>query len=135
MVLPRWLAQFNKRSTNRVLGAIPRQWSPFVELHHVGRRSGRAYVALIAAFRADGGYILTPTYGPGADWVRNAIAMGTCSMDRRGESVVLDNVRLIGRGEAWPHLPMLVRGAMRVLGVEVFVRADARATAAGETNA
>lgn len=124
MVLPRWLARFNRKVTNRLLGLIPRRWSPFVVVHHIGRRSARPYATLAAAFSTPTGYILTPTYGPDADWVRNTLAAGSFTIDRRGNLLYLRGARLIERSDAWPHLPLLVRAAMRVLGVHSYLAAD-----------
>ena len=64
MVLPRWLARFNRRVTNRVLGLIPRRISPFVIIHHRGRISGRPYATLGAAFPTPEGFVLSS----GASW-------------------------------------------------------------------
>ncbi len=76
------------------------------------------------AFRTSTGFLLTPTYGPDTDWVRNTMAAGSFAMERRGVRVELDNVRLVNRGEAWPYLPRFVRLAMRLLKVQWFVMAD-----------
>ena len=124
MVLPRWLARFNRRVTNRVLGLIPRRISPFVIVHHRGRSSGRPYATLAAAFPAETGFVLTPTYGPEADWVRNILAADSFVLDRRGDHLTLNNARLITRTAAWPHLPAPVRLAMRLMRIEWYVQAD-----------
>jgi deazaflavin-dependent oxidoreductase (nitroreductase family) len=124
MVLPRWLARTNRRFTNRLLGLIPQRWSPFVILHHHGRKTGEPYTALLAAFRTEAGFLFTPTYGPDADWVRNIVAAGTCEIERRGHHHHLQSVRLIPRNEAWPNLSLPVRAAMWILGVHWFVAAD-----------
>jgi len=124
MVLPRWLARANRKLTNRVLGSIPRRWSPFVIVHHRGRKSGRAYSTLAAAFRTPDGFVLTPTYGPEADWVRNVLASGVFDLDRRGQIHRLGNARLVPRNEAWPHLPGPVRLAMRLLVINWYLAAD-----------
>jgi deazaflavin-dependent oxidoreductase (nitroreductase family) len=124
MVLPRWLARFNRRYTNRVLGLIPRRISPFVVVHHTGRRSGNPYATLAAAFTTPDGFVLPPTYGPEADWVRNVLASGSFTLDRRGVAYRLGNARLVARAEAWPHLPPPVKLAMRLIRIEWYVRAD-----------
>ena len=124
MVLPRWLAHVNRRVTNPILAAIPRRWSPFVIAHHAGRSTGRPYATPIAAYKPPTGYVLTPTYGPGADWVRNVLAAERFAIDRRGKQQTLINARLIDRDDAWPDLPKIVRLAMVVLRVRWFVSAD-----------
>lgn len=98
--------------------------SPFVIVTHVGRSTGRPYSTPLAGFQTPTGIVLTPTYGPSADWVQNVVAEGALTVDRRGEVWHLQNVRLIGRTEAWPALPRLVRVAMRILRIETFVSAD-----------
>jgi deazaflavin-dependent oxidoreductase (nitroreductase family) len=124
MVLPRWLARANRKVANPILRRLPGRLSPFATVHHVGRRSGRPYEIPLVAFRTSTGFLLTPTYGPDTDWVRNIMAAGSFAMERRGVWVELDNVRLVNRGEAWPYLPRFVRLAMRLLKVQWFVMAD-----------
>ena len=124
MVLPRWLAKVNRRFTNRILQRIPARISPFVRIHHVGRKTGASYRTVLAAFRTPTGYVLTPTYGPDADWVRNVLAAGNFTLEANHGAHALRDARLINRREAWPHLPLLVRAAMRVLRVNWYVAAD-----------
>lgn len=124
MVLPRWLARFNRSVTNRILGLIPRRWSPFVIVYHRGRKSGSRHATLAAAFGTPGGFVLTPTYGPECDWVRNVLSAGSFAIERRGTTHHLANARLVPRKEAWPHLPGPVRLAMRVLRVDWYIRGD-----------
>lgn len=124
MPLPRWLAATNRRVTNRILGRIPRRISPFVIVHHIGRNSGRRYATPLAGFRTSSGLILTPTYGLTADWVRNILAAESFDVDRKGTLMKMANARIVDRTDAWPFLPVLVRGAMRVLRIESFVQAD-----------
>ncbi len=124
MVLPRWLATANRTFTNKVLRRLPRRWSPFVDVHHVGRRSGRPYSVLLLAFRTEAGFVFTPTYGPDADWVRNVMAADSFTLERKGHTYEVGNTRLVNREEAWPDLPLLIKVAMRLLGVRWYVAAD-----------
>lgn len=132
MPLPRWLARLNRSATNRILGSLPRRLSPFVIVSHVGRVSGRTYSVPLAAFRTEEGVILTPTYGPTADWVKNVLAAGSFRMDQRGETHTYTGVRLVGRAEAWLFLPRPVRIAMRLMRINWFVAADRSGIADGE---
>ncbi len=124
MVLPRWLARANRHVTNPLLRLIPRRWSPFTIVHHVGRRSARSYTTPLATFRTPTGFVLTPTYGPEADWVKNLLASQQFEIDRRGKMLVLWKPQLVGRDEVWPSLPFVVRAAMVLLHVRWFVVAD-----------
>ncbi|MEA2001616.1 MAG: nitroreductase family deazaflavin-dependent oxidoreductase [Actinomycetota bacterium] len=124
MVLPRWLARANRKLANPILRRIPNRFSPFATVYHVGRRSGVTYVIPLAAFRTPTGFVLTPTYGPDTDWVRNTLTAGSFALERRGRRYELGNVRLVNRTEACSFLPTLVRFAMRLLKVQWFVMAD-----------
>lgn len=124
MVLPRWLATTNRRFTNRILGRIPTRRSPFATVHHVGRNTGRKYSVPLAAFSIGSRYLLTPTYGPEADWVQNVLAANSFELERRGQPIPLRNVRLVDRTTARPFLPRMVRLAMRMLRVQWYVMAD-----------
>jgi deazaflavin-dependent oxidoreductase (nitroreductase family) len=128
MALPRWLAQFNKVATNRIAAAVPRRLSPFLILHHVGRNTGTAYAVPVAAFRTGDGIVIPPTYGPQADWVRNVLASGEFTADWRGSTRTYVRARLVDRTAAWPHLPWVVRTAMRLLRIQWFVVADSSVT-------
>jgi deazaflavin-dependent oxidoreductase (nitroreductase family) len=127
MPLPRVVARFNKRVTNRFLEPIARRSSGFAVVHHVGRRSGRAYTTPVNLFRlgdeGDGGgaVVVSLTYGPSADWVRNVLAGGAGVETRVGRRVV-EASTVVGRDVAWPALPIIVRGALRVLRVRDFLR-------------
>ena len=124
MPLPRWLARLNRSLTNRVLGALPHRISPFLIVRHTGRHSGRLYTTPLAGFDTPSGIVITPTYGPEADWVKNVLAAETFAVDRRGTLRTDERARLVPRSEAWPHLPRLVRLAMRALRIEWYVYAD-----------
>lgn len=121
MPLPRSLARFNRRFTNRILGAIPVRLSPFVLIEHVGRRSGRTYETLVVAFRHPAGWLFALTYGSGADWVANVQAADAAVLHRRGVAAVLTTPQVIGRPQAFPHLPVLVRLVLRLLGCTEFL--------------
>ena len=64
------------------------RWLPgFGVVHHVGRRSGRAYRTPVNLFPSDGGYLIALTYGEHTEWVRNVLAAGGCVVETRGHSV------------------------------------------------
>lgn len=121
MPLPRVVARFNKRVTNRFLEPVARRSSGFAVVHHVGRRSGRTYATPVNLFALGDEAIVALTYGPGADWVQNVIAGGGSVEHREGQRGI-DHVTVVGRDVAWPVLPLVVRGALRVLRVQRFLR-------------
>jgi deazaflavin-dependent oxidoreductase (nitroreductase family) len=127
MPLPRVVARFNKRVTNRFLEPIARRSSGFAVVHHVGRRSGREYTTPVNLFRlGDEGdgvavAVVSLTYGPSADWVRNVLA-GDASVETGAGCRLVEASTVVGRDVAWPALPAIVRGALRVLRVRDFLQ-------------
>jgi deazaflavin-dependent oxidoreductase (nitroreductase family) len=89
MPLPRQLAHFNRRVTNRITRRLA-GWMPgFAIVIHVGRRSGRTYSTPVNVFRDRGRYVFALTYGPESDWVRNVLAAGGCKIKTRRQVVEL----------------------------------------------
>lgn len=122
MPLPRWVARFNKRVTNRFIQPLVARSAGFAIVHHRGRTSGTSYQTPVNVFgTADGTWIVALTYGPGADWVRNVMAGGGW-LERLGTRYSIETAALAGRIEAWPYLPASVRLALRFLGVRDFLR-------------
>ena len=120
MPLPRAVARFNKRYTNRFIEPVVRRFSGFAMVHHRGRRSGASYATPVNVFDGDGGLVVALTYGPSADWAQNVLA-GPATIDRGDGEVAIASATVVGRSEAWPALPLVVRGALRVLRVHDFL--------------
>lgn len=121
MPIPKSVARFNKRFTNRltlkVAGYLP--W--FAIVSHVGRKSGRAYRTPVNAFRTDDGYIIALTYGSESDWVKNVLAAGSCELQTRGWWVRLYNPRVeTDRSKGWAPLP--VKFILDLVNVPQYMR-------------
>jgi deazaflavin-dependent oxidoreductase (nitroreductase family) len=109
MPLPRGLAEFNRGVTNRIAGLFAGRLPPFVLLEHRGRHSGRRYTTPLMVFRRPDGYQIALTYGPDADWVRNVLGEGGCTVVRGGRRERMMGAR-VERGTAWREtLPAPVR--------------------------
>jgi len=121
MPLPRLVARFNKRVTNRFLEPIARRSSGFAVVGHIGRQSGQRYTTPVNLFALGDDAIVALTYGPGADWVLNVLASGGSVENGAGQREI-EQVTVVGREEAWPVLPPAVRGALRVMRVQQFLR-------------
>jgi len=93
--LPRAIARFNRRATNRLLGPLARYLPAFGVVVHRGRKSGRLYRTPVNVFGRPGGVVVALTYGPASDWVRNVVAAGGCSLQTRGHTLRLSRPRLI----------------------------------------
>ena len=84
MPLPRSIARVNRRVTNRLLGGLAQRLPGFGVVVHTGRRSRRQYRTPVNVFRRGDRYIIALTYGSNADWVRNVLANGGCTLETRG---------------------------------------------------
>jgi deazaflavin-dependent oxidoreductase (nitroreductase family) len=114
------VARFNKRVTNRLTGLFATRAPGFAIIDHVGRKSGRTYATPINAFRTPTGYRVALTYGPGADWTRNVLAAGTCTLHTRGRRVACRDARL-GTDPANRWAPPLVRAILARVGVADYL--------------
>ena len=121
MPLPRSVARFNKRFTNRFAEPLASRFSNFAMVHHQGRRTGRSYATPVNCFGDDEVVVVALTYGVRADWARNVLS-GPATIEQRGTVRRISRAEVVGRHEAWASLPAPVRGALRVLGVRNFLR-------------
>ena len=115
MPLPKGLAQFNRRATNRVSRRIA-GWMPgFGIVVHTGRRSGKTFQTPVNAFRTPDGYRIALTYGADSDWVRNVLAAGGCELLARGRRVRLARPHLLtDPSNRWA--PPIVRQILGLIG-------------------
>ena len=120
MPLPKRLARFNTRVTNRVTSHVAGRLPGFGIVSHVGRRSGRVYRTPVNVFSDGERYIFALTYGADADWARNVLAAGGCELETRGRTVELRNPARFT--DPTRHLvPLPVRPVLRLLGVDEFL--------------
>ncbi|HEX6606290.1 MAG TPA: nitroreductase family deazaflavin-dependent oxidoreductase [Chloroflexia bacterium] len=128
MPAPRWLARFNRHVTNRILGGVARYLPGFGVITHTGRKTQRPYRTPVNVFRHPGGYVVALTYGPRADWVRNVLASGGCTLETRGRRVPLTRPRLLHDAER-RAVPALVRPFLGLLHVYDFLELERAGTA------
>lgn len=105
-------------------------WLPtFGVITHRGRRSGRVYRTPINVFRRDAAYLFFLTYGSDAQWVRNVVAAGNCTLRTRGRNVALVDPELIHDPELRLASPFVrfverhVAGASEILRMRAAGRA------------
>jgi deazaflavin-dependent oxidoreductase (nitroreductase family) len=119
-----------RRIATRFLDPVIRPlaaWVPtFAVLTHRGRTSGRVYRTPVNVFRRGGAYLFFLTYGADADWVKNVLAAGSCSLRTRGHDVALVGPELIEDRElrAAPLIPRFIE--RRVAGVDAYLRMQAK---------
>ncbi len=109
MHFPRFMRQVNRIVTNPLLGTVAGLIPPLALVHHVGRKSGRAYRTPVVAFRSTTGFVIPMTYGRDVDWARNIVSAHGCKLEQRGRHFTLHNPRIVGFKSAEPHLPRAAR--------------------------
>lgn len=122
MPLPRALARFNRRVTNKVLGILAYITPPFVLVVHKGRKSGREYRTPVWAFRRQEGFVIPLTYGAArTDWVQNVLAAGEAKLVMRRRVVRVSEPRLIHGVDGRRALPLLIRPGLRLFRVQDYL--------------
>ena len=120
MPAPRWLARFNLRVTNRVLGPLARRLPGMGFVVHIGRSSGKIYRTPVMIFHRNGHLIIALTYGAESQWVLNVLAKGTCEFETQGKILHLVNPRVV-HDEERSAMPGLVRVVLGVLNASDFL--------------
>jgi len=95
MPLPRSLARFNKKVTNRIQGLWAPWLPPWAVIVHKGRKSGREYHTPVLAFRSGPHLAIILFYGDQAEWLRNVLAAGGADIRRAGRVGRLSNPRVL----------------------------------------
>ena len=62
-------------------------------IHHIGRRTGRPYDTPIDAQPTSEGMVIPLVYGPEAEWCRNVLAAGGCTLTLDGKDIQLTEPR------------------------------------------
>ena len=120
MVIPHAVARLNRKVTNKVTVHLVGRAS-FVELEHVGRRSGRVYRVPLNAFRSGDTVTIGLTYGPDVDWLRNVRAAGGCRVRMGREILTTGAPRDLTTDVGLARMPAPARPVLRVLRVDHFV--------------
>jgi deazaflavin-dependent oxidoreductase (nitroreductase family) len=87
-------------------------------IHHIGRRSGAAYETPVDAQRTRDGVVICLVYGSGADWCRNILAAGGCTLTLDGADLALTAPRVIPMSVAEEQLSPERARRWRSLGIE-----------------
>jgi deazaflavin-dependent oxidoreductase (nitroreductase family) len=104
--------------TRRVAGKLP----TFGVLTHRGRKTGRTYQTPINVFRRGDAYFFFLTYGSDAQWVKNVLAAGSCSLETRGRVLQLVEPELITDPELRPAPAVARFVERRIAGVTQYLR-------------
>jgi deazaflavin-dependent oxidoreductase (nitroreductase family) len=125
------LRPFVTRYINPVTGPLARRLPAFGIVTHRGRRSGRVYRTPVNVFRHGDDYLFFLTYGSDAQWVKNVLAAGSCSMETRGRVVELVEPELITDPELRPAPPHVRFVERRIAGANQYLRMRAASEKSG----
>lgn len=104
--------QFNKRTLNPViLGLAGHPTSPYAVVHHVGRRSGRAYATPVIGRPIPDGFIIPLPYGRDTDWCRNVLATSGCTISWHGHDYAVGEPEILDLATVLPLVPQTRWGA------------------------
>ncbi len=124
------LGPLSRRINSAVLRLAGRRRSgPVVRIHHLGRRSGKPYVAPVLGRPDHAGFLVPLFFGSEADWCRNVLAAGGCSIEVSGRSRAMGNPRVVAgadvRAQVAGAFPRRERVFFRVAGITEFMLLDA----------
>lgn len=108
MPAPLALTPYVKRFANPVLMHLA-GWGWFVELEHVGRRTGTTYRTPLLAFRDGDAVTIALTYGPGVQWLKNIRAAGRSRMRHRGQVLELGEPVDLSTEDGLRRMPRPIR--------------------------
>jgi len=103
-----------------------RRFVPMAQIHHVGRRSGKAYVTPVSA-RVRGEVLLIGlTFGNQSDWSRNVRAAAWCTVRLDGRTYRATGPELVtwadNRALVASAFNPVLRAGLRALGIRQFMR-------------
>lgn len=87
----------------------------FVEVEHVGRRSGRRFITPVRAVVRGDQVVMGASFGLASDWVRNVLAADGCRIRTRQRVMDLRDPQIVPLAEALPLLPPATRFILRRL--------------------
>ena len=127
------MRQVNRVFTNPLMRTFAWRVPPLAVVHHVGRKSGRAYRTPVVALPSAKGFVIPMPYGRDVDWARNLVAAKGGEIEQRGQRVVLRNPRIVAFGAAEKSLPAAVRPVFRAMQLPGYVLLERQADAGKQT--
>ncbi|WP_067540600.1 nitroreductase family deazaflavin-dependent oxidoreductase [Nocardia crassostreae] len=120
-IAPAWLPRVNRLVTNRLVGLTAGKLPPYTVIHHVGRKSGRAFRTPVAGVYRDGLFLVPLLYGDRSDWVRNVLAADGAEVTYRGRTRKLTTPRVLDAAGAatLPEPAHLFTRLVKILVAEV----------------
>ncbi len=117
-IFPPWFDRLQVKYMNPALKPLARYLPGASVITHRGRKSGKAYETIVAAFRK--GNVLAIALGHGeTDWMKNVLAAGEADVRFIRKTVHITNPRILPAGSPADGLPWLARAQIRRVAVLV----------------
>lgn len=94
----------------------------YATVQHRGRRSGHLYTTPVLVEPIVGGFIIPLTYGIEADWGRNILASGTCTIIWKGHAYAVENPEIIDRATALAMFSLPIRVGLSIFRIARFLK-------------
>ncbi len=88
---------------------------PCALVRHVGRRSGRTYETPLILARVPDGFVAELTFGEDANWYRNIVAAGGCTVVRHGKEYCIDAIEPCDARVGRAAYPLPLRTILTIL--------------------
>jgi deazaflavin-dependent oxidoreductase (nitroreductase family) len=118
------MRRVNRAVTNPLMRPLAGLIPPLAIVHHVGRRSGKAYRTPVLALPVEGAIVTPLPYGTDIDWCRNVVTAGRYELEVLGRRVEVENARIVDADTALPLLPLILRPGLRLLDLPGYLIAD-----------
>jgi deazaflavin-dependent oxidoreductase (nitroreductase family) len=107
-----------------VLRIAGRRHMPILGIvHHRGRKTGRLYATPLGVRPAmGGGFVIPLTFSHASHWYQNILSAGSCVITYQGADHTVNGPVLVDRATAGPAYPRYERLALRLIGINEFVR-------------
>jgi deazaflavin-dependent oxidoreductase (nitroreductase family) len=111
--------RMNRSVTNprvmRTAGSAGEQTSV---IHHIGRKSGRAYATPVDVIPTRTGFLIALPYGKQADWLRNVLAAGSATVVTDGDRLEVDAPTIVATADVADIIPSRTMRTLRLFGVD-----------------
>lgn len=98
----------------------------FGVLHHVGRKSGRAYATPLVTRRTADGFVMPVPFGAGTQWVHNLLGSGNATIRWDGRDFPVVEPRIVGFADVAGAFSGWQKAIMRRAGMGCIRVSDRR---------
>ena len=118
MVYPVWIENFLVNYFNPMVKPFARFMPGMATIKHRGRKSGKPYETIVAAFPKDNTVAIALGHGK-TDWVKNVLATGEAELHFVRRDVHLVNPRIVPAGSGAQGMPFMAQVQAKKMAIFV----------------